>query len=378
MPIRDFEKTVTCPYDKTHKILPIRMPTHLFKCARQHPVLASKMKTCSFNATHIVPAAELTVHEGQCENRMALLEVMYSSSNGSRIIDNTSPVTTQADMEPRVEEPSQENWDTQEHYISYDPSIRKPQHVIPKTPPGLSKSQRRRWREEQREKREKGREQDKKDKLITQIRQIRQQARGPSPVPRAGSPRYPSPFEAARPASPKMSQSRRLFSPASTRSSLGYASRAKNGHDISSSDDEEFGLAAAATGARARTRISAEPIPSRAVAATTGRKLGEPLRRPACPSPVPKPPSHPRCEMPSPPPSPPSERSSRPPPPPPPSRRSPRPPPPPLRRAPGTEVGDQRPLGVGRGRAQLVVADMAARRVENEISAYMERLKISE
>lgn len=76
----------------------------------QHPVLASKMKTCSFNATHIVPAAELTVHEGQCENRMALLEVMYSSSNGSRIIDNTSPVTTQADMEPRVEEPSQENW----------------------------------------------------------------------------------------------------------------------------------------------------------------------------------------------------------------------------------------------------------------------------
>lgn len=47
-------------------------------------------------------------------------------------------------------------------------------------------------------------------------------------------------------------------------------------------------------------------------------------------------------------------------------------------RAPGTEVGDQRPLGVGRGRAQLVVADMAARRVENEISAYMERLKISE
>ena len=122
--------------------------------------------------------------------------------------------------------------------------------MIPKTPPGLSKSQRRKWREEQREKREKRKEDDKKMEILRQIRENREQARRPSPVPRAGIPRYPSPFEAARPASPKMSQSRRLFSPTSTRSSLGYASRARNGHD-SSSSDEEFGLAAARD-ARAR------------------------------------------------------------------------------------------------------------------------------
>ena len=47
-------------------------------------------------------------------------------------------------------------------------------------------------------------------------------------------------------------------------------------------------------------------------------------------------------------------------------------------RAPGTEGGEQRPLGVGRGRAQLVAVNMAARRTEDDISAYMERLKISE
>ena len=122
--------------------------------------------------------------------------------------------------------------------------------MIPKTPPGLSKSQRRKWREEQREKREKRKEDDKKMEILRQIRENREQARRPSPAPRAGIPRYPSPFEAARPASPKMSQSRRLFSPTSTRSSLGYASRARNGHD-SSSSDEEFGLAAARD-ARAR------------------------------------------------------------------------------------------------------------------------------
>ena len=68
------------------------------------------MRTCSFNAIHIVPEAEIAFHESQCESRKALLEVVYSSSNGSRAIDNTDPITTQADVEPRVEDPSQENW----------------------------------------------------------------------------------------------------------------------------------------------------------------------------------------------------------------------------------------------------------------------------
>ena len=35
MPIQDWEETLQCPYDKNHKILPIRMVTHLYKCARQ-------------------------------------------------------------------------------------------------------------------------------------------------------------------------------------------------------------------------------------------------------------------------------------------------------------------------------------------------------
>ena len=48
-------------------------------------------------------------------------------------------------------------------------------------------------------------------------------------------------------------------------------------------------------------------------------------------------------------------------------------------RAPGAEGGEPRPLGgVGRGRAQLAAANMAARRTDYDISAYMERLKISQ
>ena len=69
------------------------------------------MRTCCFNATHIVPQAEIAFHESTCENRKALLEVVYSSSNGTRAIDNTDPISTQADVEePTVDDPSQENW----------------------------------------------------------------------------------------------------------------------------------------------------------------------------------------------------------------------------------------------------------------------------
>ena len=263
--------------------------------------------------------------------------------------------------------------DNQEYCVSYDPSKRLNQNIlvgdvsmraIPRTPPGLSKSQRRKWREEQREKRERSRERKKTLDILQQIRLDREQNREPSPPPpnRVVLPRYPSPFGAARPESPKMSQSRRLLSPAaSTRSSHGPAARwaarwpGAAGGDSSSSDDEFGMIDARAAAARALkssdvgsyyhcftfiyglnrvTHFTLQPIPSK-VAATTGRKLGEPLRRPAGPSPVPKPPSQPSfaavaAEPPSPP-----ERSSRPPPPPPSSRRSPLPPPlhpPPLQR----------------------------------------------
>ena len=132
--------------------------------------------------------------------------------------------------------------------------------AIPKTPPGLSKSQRRKWREEQREKREKKREQDERLKVLHQIRLDREQNREPSPPPpiRVALPRYPSPFGAARPESPKMSQSRRVFSPAaSTRSSHGPAARwaarwpGAGGGDSSSSDDEFGMMDARAAAARA-------------------------------------------------------------------------------------------------------------------------------
>ena len=63
--------------------------------------------------------------------------------------------------------------DNQDHCISYDPERYKNRHVIPKTPPGMTKSQRRKWREEKLKEREKEREDERRRKMLEEMRQSR-------------------------------------------------------------------------------------------------------------------------------------------------------------------------------------------------------------
>lgn len=39
---------------------------------QNHPKLASELKTCPFNARHLVPKSELTHHTATCEDRISL------------------------------------------------------------------------------------------------------------------------------------------------------------------------------------------------------------------------------------------------------------------------------------------------------------------
>ncbi|XP_060793014.1 gametocyte-specific factor 1 isoform X2 [Neoarius graeffei] len=58
-----------CPYDKNHQIRACRFPFHILKCAKNHSKLASELKTCPFNARHLVPRHELAHHIEHCENK---------------------------------------------------------------------------------------------------------------------------------------------------------------------------------------------------------------------------------------------------------------------------------------------------------------------
>ncbi|TKS76684.1 Gametocyte-specific factor 1 [Collichthys lucidus] len=78
----DPDKLLQCPFDKNHQIRACRFPYHLIKCRKNHPKLASELKTCPFNARHLVPKSELTHHTETCEDRISLDADDGGSTNG--------------------------------------------------------------------------------------------------------------------------------------------------------------------------------------------------------------------------------------------------------------------------------------------------------
>ncbi|XP_072223855.1 gametocyte-specific factor 1 [Leuresthes tenuis] len=78
----DPDKLLQCPFDKNHQIRACRFPYHLIKCRKNHPKLASELKTCPFNARHLVPKHELAHHTETCEYRISVDAEEAGSTNG--------------------------------------------------------------------------------------------------------------------------------------------------------------------------------------------------------------------------------------------------------------------------------------------------------
>ncbi|XP_039508129.1 gametocyte-specific factor 1 isoform X2 [Pimephales promelas] len=68
----DPNRIVQCPYDKNHQIRASRFPFHVLKCRKNHPKLACELKTCPFNARHLIPRHELSHHITNCEDKRSL------------------------------------------------------------------------------------------------------------------------------------------------------------------------------------------------------------------------------------------------------------------------------------------------------------------
>ncbi|XP_022047348.1 gametocyte-specific factor 1-like [Acanthochromis polyacanthus] len=77
----DPNRLLQCPFDEHHKIRASRFPFHIIKCRKNHPKLASELKTCPFNARHLVPKHELAHHTETCENRPSEDSQAAGSSN---------------------------------------------------------------------------------------------------------------------------------------------------------------------------------------------------------------------------------------------------------------------------------------------------------
>ncbi|XP_029012792.1 gametocyte-specific factor 1 isoform X2 [Betta splendens] len=101
----DPEKLLQCPYDKNHQIRSCRFPYHIIKCRKNHPQLAKELKTCPFNARHLVHKHELARHIEACEDRISLDPQDDESSNRR----SKWPVTCSTWVNPHTTE----NWDNE-------------------------------------------------------------------------------------------------------------------------------------------------------------------------------------------------------------------------------------------------------------------------
>ncbi|KAM4815682.1 gametocyte-specific factor 1-like [Thomomys bottae] len=68
----DPNRLLPCPYDKSHKIMARRFPSHLVKCRMNHPGIAAKLATCPFNARHLVPRDEFRKHIANCVDKTCI------------------------------------------------------------------------------------------------------------------------------------------------------------------------------------------------------------------------------------------------------------------------------------------------------------------
>ena len=63
MPLLPHEKTLTCPYNPSHQILPSRFGRHLWKCSRSYT--GDQVVSCKYGCKHI-PVHALSEHDAQC------------------------------------------------------------------------------------------------------------------------------------------------------------------------------------------------------------------------------------------------------------------------------------------------------------------------
>jgi len=163
----------TCPYVAAHKvrgsftrvatilavinltlhlqIRPERFLQHLVKCQRQHP--NSNLEICPFDLTHRVPPSQLKHHVENCDRRATVLQEKYVFlPEGYQPLKMPEPVEIQA-KQTLGQQKCEEDWsddDDGQPRASYDPLKACADRDVILQPRGLSKAQRRAFRESER------------------------------------------------------------------------------------------------------------------------------------------------------------------------------------------------------------------------------------
>ncbi|XP_071745769.1 uncharacterized protein [Lepeophtheirus salmonis] len=145
---------VKCPYQPSHKILPERFALHLIRCRKS--ILADKtspfykaaldVNICQFDTTHHIRGGIEKLHEHikECPTALALQKPVKKVE-----VPEWKKVRTSVNIQKTNVE---EDWDTEENIGTYNPVnklLANPNMIL--NPQGLTKSERKIFRQNQRE-----------------------------------------------------------------------------------------------------------------------------------------------------------------------------------------------------------------------------------
>ncbi|KAJ8674338.1 hypothetical protein QAD02_005600 [Eretmocerus hayati] len=133
---------VTCPYEKSHRILKSRLQYHLTRCSKQHP--CATKETCPYDARHIISSTEFEYHLNHCEARESVHQYKYFDADASEKV-KLVPIETEATI------PADENWDVEPEVSSYNPLHNLDSRPIMRIQVGLSKAERKKFRLQERQ-----------------------------------------------------------------------------------------------------------------------------------------------------------------------------------------------------------------------------------
>jgi len=151
MPLCEWEKTITCPYNPSHQITVERIQWHLVKCRKNHP--ASDHMVCPYNASHHIPKPEEQYHISTCSDRkiVELAKYSWAMDRAGQHGDLTLPPPTNINWGNSGKGEMEEDWEKEATVRkSYDPSKKASNAPVLRNLQGATPSQRKEFRAKER------------------------------------------------------------------------------------------------------------------------------------------------------------------------------------------------------------------------------------
>ena len=145
MPLCEFEKTITCPYNPSHQITEPRMGFHLTKCRKNHPDMG--LAVCPFNSLHHIPKPEERFHMETCADRKSVELLKFRTEDEKPVAEFCLPNVTVN----RTDTPNDEDWEAETVAGTYNPQAKAASKKVLRKIEGATPSQRKEFRRQERE-----------------------------------------------------------------------------------------------------------------------------------------------------------------------------------------------------------------------------------